>query len=701
MSVEIPIANWAKSARAKSMRDDVLLSAPIILAAAALGWRFGSPVIGLGLALSGIVATTLITRHRAHRYDRRWLIAAIDAARIDAEDSTDLIFTDPATLSPFQTLQRTRVEARLAAEPTPDLYAPRPRRTTIALWLAAAILIAAIALWPDRTVPGGPLSPAHEGATRPGIPALTAQRLTIVPPAYTGLPPRALGTLDARVPAGSRLEWTLAFAPDPTTAALAVLNGTPTPLAHAGETWTATRIADRSLLYRVVARGGQPAPPLHRIDVILDQPPRVRLVTPTATLIQMSPGQRTWSLSFEATDDYGVQPVAALRFVVAQGEGENVRFSERTVTLRGTGDSRHRIFAITIAIAGTGFTEPGDLVAQLTVADARAPSPQRVAGPSVILRRPPASGAESGLEAMTRRTMPAYFSSQRQVIIDAEALLADRPRPAPDRFLARSESIADDQRLLRMRYGQFMGEEVGGGATNAMPTSDAEETSAPAAPATDEHAGEPPQAAPQFGQETAIVETYGHTHDESEAATLLDPGTRATLRQALDNMRQSETALRLGDPRRALPFAYKALRFIKQVQQATRIFLARTGSQLPPVDLARRLTGDRSDMAAHTLASTTADPVDATPSAIWAALDTRNAGALEALTRWLGANEARVPDRLALFAAIDALRRDPACVPCREKLRGTLWTALPRPAPGLSRRPAGDAVGRRYLDALP
>lgn len=698
MSVETPIANWAKPARARSIRDDVLLSAPMILVAAALGWRFGSPVIGLALALSGIFATALIACHRARRYDRRWLIAAIDAARTDAEDSTDLLFADPATLSPFQTLQRTRVEARLAAEPTPDLYAPRPRRTTIALWLTAAILVAAITLWPDRTAPGGPLSPAHEGATKPGIPALTAQRLTIVPPAYTGLPPRALGTLDARVPAGSRLEWTLAFAPDPTAASLAVLNGTPTPLAHVGETWTATRIADRSLLYRVVARGGQPAPPLHRIDVILDQPPRVRLVTPTATLVQISPGQRTWSLSFEATDDYGVQPVAALRLVVAQGEGENVRFSERTMTLRGTGDSRRRIFATTIAVAGTGFTEPGDLVAQLTVADARAPSPQRVAGPSVILRRPPASGAESGLEAMTRRTMPAYFSSQRQVIIDAEALLADRPRPTPDRFLARSESIADDQRLLRMRYGQFMGEEVGGGATNAMPTSDAEET----APAADEHAGEPPHAAPQFGQETAIVETYGHTHDESEAATLLDPGTRATLRQALDNMRQSETALRLGDPERALPFAYKALRFIKQVQQATRIFLARTGSQLPPVDLTRRLTGDRSDMATRTLASTTADPVDATPSAIWAALDTRNdAGALEALTRWLRANEARVPDPLALSAAIDALRRDPACAPCREKLRGTLWSALSRPAPGLTRRPAGDAVGRRYLDALP
>jgi hypothetical protein len=700
MSLETPVTDWVRPARTRSMRDDALFATPIVIVLAATGWRLANPAAGFAMALLGAVAVVLIARSRARRYDRSWLIAAIDAARTDAEDSSDLLFADPTALTPFQRLQRARIEARLATEPTPDLYPARSHRTTAGLWLAAAAVIAAIALWPDRAGPGGALSPAHEGVALPGVPTLTAQRLTVVPPAYTGLPARALDTLDARVPAGSRLEWTLAFAPEPVAAALAVLDGTRTRLARSGATWTAARTAAAAFLYRVVAQGGQPAPPLHRIDVIGDQPPQIRVVAPAATLVQMAPGQRSWSLSFEATDDYGVQPVASLRLVVAQGEGENVRFSQRIVTVRGTGAPRRRLFATTIAIAGTGFTEPGDLVAQLTVADTRSPAPQRVIGPAIILRRPPASGAESGLEAMTRRTMPAYFSSQRQVIIDAEALLAERPRPASDRFLARSTSIADDQRLLRMRYGQFMGEEVGGGATNAMPTSDAEEGAVP--PPGEEHAGEPPAPAPQFGQESAIVETYGHTHDESEAATLLDPGTRATLRQALDNMRQSETALRLGDPRRALPFAYKALRFVKQVQQATRIFLARTGSHLPPVDPARRLTGDRSDLAARGLAPTVAHPVDATPSAIWAALDTRNdVGGLDALARWLRANAARVSDPLALSAAIDTLRRDPTCAACRAKLRGTLWTALPRPTPGLTRRPAGDAIGRRYLDALP
>ncbi|GAE58256.1 hypothetical protein XPN_0162, partial [Xanthomonas arboricola pv. pruni MAFF 301427] len=90
-----------------------------------------------------------------------------------------------------------------------------------------------------------------------------------------------------------------------------------------------------------------------------------------------------------------------------------------------------------------------------------------------------------------------------------------------------------------------------------------------------------------------MLSEFGHTHDHAEAATLLDPQTRALLRAALDQMWQSEGELRQGHPERALPFANKALGFIKQVQQAERIYLARVGTQLPPIDPGRRLSGDR------------------------------------------------------------------------------------------------------------
>ena len=45
-----------------------------------------------------------------------------------------------------------------------------------------------------------------------------------------------------------------------------------------------------------------------------------------------------------------------------------------------------------------------------------------------------------------------------------------------------------------------------------------------------------------------MLEAYGHTHYHAEAATLLDPETRATLKKALDQMWQSELHLRQGQP---------------------------------------------------------------------------------------------------------------------------------------------------------
>ena len=71
---------------------------------------------------------------------------------------------------------------------------------------------------------------------------------------------------------------------------------------------------------------------------------------------------------------------------------------------------------------------------------------------------PPDSGAEAtGVEGMVKRTLPAYFRSQRQIIIDAEALLKQRNALDADTFVKRADAIGVDQRILRLRYGQFLG----------------------------------------------------------------------------------------------------------------------------------------------------------------------------------------------------------------------------------------------------
>src|SRR3546814_19482676 len=66
---------------------------------------------------------------------------------------------------------------------------------------------------------------------------------------------------------------------------------------------------------------------------------------------------------------------------------------------------------------------------------------------SLILRwPPPASAATDALEGIVQSTLPAYFRSQRQIIIDTEALIAERSRLAKARFVDRSDAIGVDQR---------------------------------------------------------------------------------------------------------------------------------------------------------------------------------------------------------------------------------------------------------------
>ena len=697
MSALPPLARWTAAARRRSWIDDALTGAPVVLLAAATAWRLaGAPLAAL-IAAVGVAAGLMLAFARARRFDRTWLVRRLDALRPDLEDSADLLFAGGA-LSPLQALQRRRLETRVATAPGPDLRPAWSIRRMLIAWGLAGLALAAIWLWPRAAA----MSPAAEGPPpAPGVPHLTAFRLRVTPPAYTGLPARDLTALDGRVPQGSRLDWTLRFAPQPRAAALAPPDGSGLPLRRAGGDWSVALTLDRSWLYRVAPAGAPafPATPLHRLDATPDEPPRISVLQPARSLSLVSPGQRLWPLVFEATDDYGVAADARLHLTFAEGEGEEVKFRERTLVIHGTGPPRRRRFTAALDYAALGFTRGGDLVAQLMVDDNRAPSPQTTSSPSLILRWPSASEPPGeGLDAAVKTVLPAYLRSERQIIIDAEQLLRDRRGLDPKRFLARSDGLGADQQGLRLRYSQFLGGE-NEHAENALPTDDADEAAPPTTPAAP---GAPPPPK-TFGVEGDTLHAYGHAHDQPEA-DLLEPNTRAKLKAAVDQMFGAETRLRQGDPAAALPYANAALVLIKQVQQSERIFVAHTGLQPPPIDESRRLTGKRDGVQRDGLALDAAAPADPAPAAAWRALaDTpgaTDAPDLAALERWLASDTAAGVDRLGFAADIDAVRRDPRCLACRRALRARLWTALRRPPPHVARRREADAVGFRYLDAL-
>jgi hypothetical protein len=158
--------------------------------------------------------------------------------------------------------------------------------------------------------------------------------------------------------------------------------------------------------------------------------------------------------------------------------------------------------------------------------------------------------------------------------------------------------------------------------------------------------------------------------------------------------------LRQGRPAEALPFENKALGYIKQVQQSSRIYLARVGLELPAVDESRRLSGDRKGLGDLESALAPADTDDSGAFALWQALDAHADLDMESLERWVRARSSKLPDALALLAASDRVRHDSACDECRRQLRSLLWPLLPQPATAAESRVAPDSMGRAYLDAL-
>jgi len=694
------ISHWTGPARRRGLLNDLLLAAPVAILIAALGWALAGRVAGLVILAIAAAVIAVLALRRAARFDRLWLTHRLDGVRPDMEDSAELLFADPDGLGVLQRLQRARLLERINTGSPQALVADWSHRPILILWAVALIAVVAVAVWPRGADKPVTLSPAAEGQAAPGVPALVGQNLRIYPPAYTGLPMRDEAKLDARAPQGSRLEWTLKFDPQAQVPAMVMLGGAPLSLTRSGDHWVASRTLETSFLYRIdPAPGRTQTPPLHRIDAIADTPPSVKVLSPTESLTLVTSGQRGWSPVFAATDDYGVAPTARLRITLAIGEGENVTFSEREIALAGSGPARDRRFSPRLDFTALGFGPGSDMVVQLIVSDQRAPGPQVVRGPSLILRWPSPKKAESsGLDGMVNTTLPAYFRSQRQIIIDAERLLTQRRRLSDDTYLERSTVIGNDQQILRGRYSKFLGGEQEG--EPELPTSDG----AAHSDGDGHDHGAPATRTPTFGGPEDVLAEFGHPHDESEASSL-DPQTRAILKQAVDEMWLSERELKQGRPDLALPHANKALEFIKEVQRATRIFLNRVGPELPPIDASRRMTGKREGITGAALAVAPVETGDGPAADAWRALGqgpeaVRGPIALDALERWISANSARLPDPLSLSGAVDAVRRDPACTECRRQLRALLWTAMARPPAGLDRRRPADAAGARYLNAI-
>jgi hypothetical protein len=678
MSRALPprLAGLYHGARRRAASISALLIAPLIAALSGASYRFWGLKASVAAAAIALFAAVPWIRRTLRGHDVSWLKRRLNTLMPVFEDSVDLLVRGTAApAAGLPALQIARLQHRLQNAALPDLRPAYPRRALLLAW-GSAILIAAGALYsPLLWQKLSTLSPARPAAAPRAIQA----HLTVKPPPYTGLTAQDLDVLDAKVPEGSSVTFAFHLGPTVKRAALLFHDGSRLELKRDGDTWRGERVFATAALYRLVADGATEAAALHRLDVIPDRPPEVIVRTPDHTLNLLTSGQRSWELVFEASDDYGVSD-AQLSIAHAQGSGENIKTTQQTVAIEGQGDAHHQTYRKTLDLAGLGFTEGDDLIVRLRVADNRPGQPNVTQSASFILRwQAQAEAASVGMEGLVQKTLPAYFASERQIIIDSEALQADRSRLDSKRFAGRSDELGVEQKVLRLRYGEFLGEES--------------ERSA-------QHDEDTASTSKAFGDAGNLTSEYGHMHDRPEAATLLDPDTRRILKSALDEMWQAELHLRQAAPDQALPYEYKALDYIKQVQQAERIYLARAGVQLPQIDANRRLSGDRAGLTDRELAASSTATDDSPIAGIWQSLNGQGSPDWTRLAAWTRLHQSTLPDALGLIAAADRVQRDPACATCRAELGALLWPLLPPPGAALQPRRRPDASGAAYLRDL-
>ena len=295
----------------------------------------------------------------------------------------------------------------------------------------------------------------------------------------------------------------------------------------------------------------------------------------------------------DLSDDYKLQSVQ-MKITLARGTGENVRFRELSQSMNASPKFPSKKATASFTIKPLKWEmEPGDELYFYVEATDNKPDPNRSRTDTYfVLWRDSTQQFTEITAKVAVNLVPDFFRSQRQIIIDTEKLLNDRARLSVKEFNAQSQEIAYNQQLLRLRYGQYLGLEDEGMAHSSSSDSMDEDGH------TEEHHEE--EIDPETGLTEAksstmasIASNLVHKHEDPEMNTFIKEAPRYLLKKSLDNMWQSELYLRLYEPKKALPFEYEALKYLKEVQQSGRVYVRKAGTAVTPiVESEMRLKGE-------------------------------------------------------------------------------------------------------------
>lgn len=642
-----------------------------------LGARVGlAPIVGAGVA--GTLAAIWAARSlRARPITMRTVAEHADRTVPALQESATLLLADDATMPFIARVQRARVaDALLASEQIPRLPHASARLAAQAAAIALVCAVALVLLPTRSTARTATVTDGVTAAVTPVPVTLGAVTLAWTPPAYLQRPPQSRSAVEVTVEEGSTVRWRIT-ASNAASVRLVDARGDTLPAIATPDGWEVTRQVDAPTLWRAEAIGHDGTVvrgPDHRLGVRVDKPPVIAILAPVGRVTLDWSEPHVVVVRALISDDYALGSLG-LRATHARGRGEGVRFRETElgVEVESTTGPASRVVSRRVDLDSLGI-EPGDEVyLAFTATDRKAPTPQVTRSETVFLAVRDTfdlgNGALAGVAVLVE---PAYFRSQRQIVLDTEALLRDARLGTVRNVTPRSLEIGLDQEALRLRYGALVGQEAEGLGE-------------------DDHDHE--EEVDEDGRPIEVtMEDLVHRHDMEENATLLAESVKATLKRALAAMWEAEKALRTGRPRDALPHEYAALAALEEIRLTERAYVKRIGFEPPAVDVEKvRLSRTAKDLGPTAVTGEVSDHrtepelrdalavLDAVPS------PARNA-MLEAAGRRLATIVVEGTAPGLHLEALSALRSliDSNCADCVAHARAGLLGALPVPPPPIA-----------------
>ena len=542
----------------------------------------------------------------------------------DFEESAQLLVREADALGPLQQLQRERAFAvfKKNLAQVEQWQTPFHSRWPAIILLSCGLLYmltGQLASLAGKIVPENLITPAGLLGDS-GSPGLKDILIRIQPPAYTGLAFFETDQLDIELPEGSRVDWRLSFATTDDKFALLVSPDTRVDLvAEADDKLHGHAVINQTGLYRIVRNPGgkeETTGDIYSLAVTLDQAPDIRFIEPQVSSLEIPrSGPANFKSQALVKDDYGVKNVDILASV-AKGSGEGVKFRDEKLEFdQYVETEKGLLYEKSWDLEALGM-EPGDEVYFTVIAsDNRQPEANTGRSETLIVRWLDDEVDGLAAEGLAIDFIPEFFKSQRQIIIDTEQLIEDKPHLPLQAFKDSSYETGQAQADLKQKYGQYLGDEFGEGPGEQFePRTDASDGGGE----TDEHdahnhggdhGGEinNENSGQNLNNMADIVRLFGHDHGDPEIGPITRRNPVALMKRAVNEMWQAEKHLMQAEPELALPFEYEAYKYLKLARQADRIYVKRLGFEPPPVSEERRLTGELDEILSYRLS--TVEPV--------------------------------------------------------------------------------------------